>query len=565
MARTAQEKRAKAKAKAAAAASAGGGGGAADSASPVGGAAPAADAGPAVEVEYVAEQLNEAEVPEELKAVFAKFLPVEQLLSGPAAAAAAAAGAAAAADAEDASGAGAQQDAEGEGEGEGEEEGEGAAARPGKRKRRLAERLSVSELKQVVARPDLVESHDVASPASLLLLGLKACRNTVAVPRHWSNMKKYLQGRRGKDRVSYRLPDFIAQTGINKIRAALAEQEAAAKARRKARQRVNPSMGKMDIDYQVLHDAFFKHQTRPALRRAGELYHEGAEGEMAVAEATRAFRPGRISAALLAALEMPDASAPPPWLLSMQRYGPPPAYPSLKVPGVNAPIPKGAAWGMHPGGWGTAPVDAAGRGVYGDVFGTAMAQLRSDEETVDRTRWGEALSDSEEEDAEDGQEEQEADAGAEEGDGLEDELSDKRAREAQEEEAAAAAKLAATAQLEASAKEAAARAAQARQAAISSAQAAALPHQSGELFTVIKQKQNDVGGGLFAGDYTYEVAAGGGAGAAAAAALKQAAAGNPPKDKAAQQQQQQQQQQQSKKRPAPQADEEEELEAGFKF
>jgi splicing factor 3B subunit 2 len=371
-------------------------------------------------------------------------------------------------------------------------------------------------------------------------------------------MKKYLQGRRGKDRVSYRLPDFIAQTGINKIRAALAEQEAAAKARRKARQRVNPSMGKMDIDYQVLHDAFFKHQTRPALRRAGELYHEGAEGEMAVAEATRAFRPGRLSAALLAALEMPDANAPPPWLSVMQRYGPPPAYPSLKVPGVNAPIPKGAAWGMHPGGWGTAPVDAMGRGVYGDVFGTVTAQLRSDEETIDRTRWGEALSDSEEEEEEAAADEAEADA--EEDDGLEDEQSKKRAREAQEEEEANATKLAATAQLEASAKEAAARAAQARQAATLAAQAAAQPHQSGELFTVIKQKQNDVGGGLFAGDYTYEVTAGGGPGAAAAAALKQAAAGNLPKDKAAQQQQQQQ----SKKRPNPK-DEDEEFEAGFKF
>ena len=31
---------------------------------------------------------------------------------------------------------------------------------------------------------------------------------------------------------------------------------------------------------------------------------------------------------------------PPPWLVAMQRYGPPPSYPSLKIPGLNAPIPE---------------------------------------------------------------------------------------------------------------------------------------------------------------------------------------------------------------------------------
>ena len=30
---------------------------------------------------------------------------------------------------------------------------------------------------------------------------------------------------------------------------------------------------------------------------------------------------------------------PPPWLIAMQRYGPPPSYPTLKIPGLTAPIP----------------------------------------------------------------------------------------------------------------------------------------------------------------------------------------------------------------------------------
>ncbi|KAK8936919.1 hypothetical protein KSP39_PZI012828 [Platanthera zijinensis] len=40
-----------------------------------------------------------------------------------------------------------------------------------------------------------------------------------------------------------------------------------------------------------------------------------------------------------------------------QRYGPPPSYPQLKIPGLNAPIPPGASFGYHPGGWGKPPVD----------------------------------------------------------------------------------------------------------------------------------------------------------------------------------------------------------------
>jgi len=60
---------------------------------------------------------------------------------------------------------------------------------------------------------------------------------------------------------------------------------------------------------------------------------------------------------------------PPPWLINMQRYGPPPSYPNLKIPGLSAAIPPGAQFGYHPGGWGKPPVDEAGLPIYGDVFG----------------------------------------------------------------------------------------------------------------------------------------------------------------------------------------------------
>ena len=40
--------------------------------------------------------------------------------------------------------------------------------------------------------------------------------------------------------------------------------------------------GKLDIDYQVLHDAFFKYQTKPELTPLGDLYYEGKEFEAMV-------------------------------------------------------------------------------------------------------------------------------------------------------------------------------------------------------------------------------------------------------------------------------------------
>lgn len=55
------------------------------------------------------------------------------------------------------------------------------------------------------------------------------------------------------------------------MREAVKEKEDAAKLKTKTRERLQPKMGKLDIDYQKLHDAFFRFQTRPRLTIHGEL------------------------------------------------------------------------------------------------------------------------------------------------------------------------------------------------------------------------------------------------------------------------------------------------------
>ncbi|CAI9572125.1 unnamed protein product [Staurois parvus] len=276
-----------------------------------------------------------------------------------------------------------------------------------KKKLRRMNRFTVAELKQLVSRPDVVEMHDVTAQDPKLLVHLKGTRNSVPVPRHWCFKRKYLQGKRGIEKPPFQLPDFIKRTGIQEMREALQEKEEQKTMKSKMREKVRPKMGKIDIDYQKLHDAFFKWQSKPKLTIHGDLYYEGKEFETRLKEK----KPGDLSDELRITLGMPVGpnahKVPPPWLIAMQRYGPPPSYPNLKIPGLNSPIPEGCSFGYHAGGWGKPPVDEMGKPLYGDVFGTNASdfQSKNEEEDVDRTPWGELeLSDdessSEEEDEE---------------------------------------------------------------------------------------------------------------------------------------------------------------------
>ncbi|KAK2653705.1 hypothetical protein Ddye_013561 [Dipteronia dyeriana] len=115
------------------------------------------------------------------------------------------------------------------------------------KKNKFQRRMKIGELKEICSRPEVVE------------------------------------GKRGIDeKQPFQLPDFIAATGIEKIRQAYIEKEDMNKTL-KQKQR-EPKMGKMDIDYQILHDAFFKYQTKPKLTNRGGLYHEGKEFEVKLTE-----------------------------------------------------------------------------------------------------------------------------------------------------------------------------------------------------------------------------------------------------------------------------------------
>ncbi|KIV80039.1 hypothetical protein PV11_07571 [Exophiala sideris] len=286
-----------------------------------------------------------------------------------------------------------------------DEEEENAAPKMSKKKRKEMTKLSVAELKALVKKPETVEWTDTSAPDPKLVVHLKSYRNVVPVPTHWALKREYLSSKRGIEKPPFALPKFIQETGIAEMRDAALEKQDQQSLKQKQRERVQGKTGRLDIDYQKLYEAFFRFQTKPELTRYGEVYYEGKEFETNL----RHLRPGELSDELKEALNIP-AGAPPPWLINQQRYGPPPSYPALKVPGVNAPPPPGASWGFAPGQWGKPPVDeATNRPLYGgDIFGVLQQQTNTQQgEPIEKDLWGELQPPEEEEEEEEDEEEEE--------------------------------------------------------------------------------------------------------------------------------------------------------------
>ena len=86
-------------------------------------------------------------------------------------------------------------------------------------KRKLKEkyRPTLSALKQMAQKPDVVEMHDVTSADPRLLVHLKGYRNLVPVPRHWCLKRRYLTSKRGFEKPPFELPEFIKRTGISEL------------------------------------------------------------------------------------------------------------------------------------------------------------------------------------------------------------------------------------------------------------------------------------------------------------------------------------------------------------
>lgn len=201
-----------------------------------------------------------------------------------------------------------------------------------KRQKRLREKVPISVLKASAAKPQAVEWYDADAPDPYMVVYMKTALNHVDVPPHWQQKKEYLSSKRGVERAPFALPKFIANTGIAEMRNH--DPEALKKLQR---DRVQPKMGRLDIDYQKLHDAFFKHQTKPRMLPFGEVYSEGREKADQNRDDVARMRPGKISKSLRLAVGMSEnETAVPPWITVMKELGKPPSYANLLIPGLDS-------------------------------------------------------------------------------------------------------------------------------------------------------------------------------------------------------------------------------------
>lgn len=199
---------------------------------------------------------------------------------------------------------------------------------------RLQNKIPLSLLKAATSQPQLVDWFDADAKDPYLLVALKSQVNVIQVPAHWSAKRDYLSSRKGGDKPPFQLPQFIKDTGIEEMRSVATDDQTL---KQLQRDKVQVKTGKLDIDYQKLHNAFYKYQTKPRVSGFGELYYEGKEMDEFTDELDH-VKPGIVSSRLRKALGMPenDMNIPPPWLLIMQQLGKPSAYKSLVIPGLDS-------------------------------------------------------------------------------------------------------------------------------------------------------------------------------------------------------------------------------------
>ncbi|KAH3682842.1 hypothetical protein WICPIJ_006181 [Wickerhamomyces pijperi] len=197
-----------------------------------------------------------------------------------------------------------------------------------RRKVKQMNKIPLAELKTMAKYPDIIQWYDADADDPLMNLALKQNKNSIPVPHHWQFKREYLVSRRGIEREQFQLPQYILDTGILSMRDTTNEDDKTLK--QKSREKVQPKMNRLDLDYKKLHDAFFKFQTKPRLYGYGDLFYEGKGSGSEAYKLAKYGDP--ISDDLKEALGLGITfDGVYPWISKMRTHGPPPSYPWVRV------------------------------------------------------------------------------------------------------------------------------------------------------------------------------------------------------------------------------------------
>ena len=219
-------------------------------------------------------------------------------------------------------------------------EGVDKAPGEGNKARKRRERATVEELKLTTDFPELVELHDANAADPRFLVSVKAQRNTVQVPPHWWEKSVFLSNQTDRDQSDAVMPAFVASTGV-------------------AAMRGDPKLA----NPMALAKPFLAGHPRLPLTQYGDVYVQYKD----MRARFNRFKPGVMSQRLRDALDMSERD-PPPWIRGMQMVARlPPAYPGIRLPGINVPPPAGASWGLGKGQWGEPSRDKDGNFIFSGV------------------------------------------------------------------------------------------------------------------------------------------------------------------------------------------------------
>ncbi|KPI88727.1 putative spliceosome-associated protein [Leptomonas seymouri] len=214
------------------------------------------------------------------------------------------------------------------------------------------------------AATEVVGEHDGSSVDPLFTVRMKLEPHTVPVPNHWKLQRTFLSRQADREEAVGIVPAEVAALGIEKIRATKDKK-------------ANPNQVAF-ISCFMTGTPLQRKTYQVELTDVGDVFYEGKW------RAKTHHTPGVLSARLRQALGI-GPTAPPPWLYSMQAMRRlPPAYPDIRIPGLNAPIPAGGQWGQGEGQWGEPPRSENNAflfpGVRDEVTAAGAAQVE--------VRWG---------------------------------------------------------------------------------------------------------------------------------------------------------------------------------
>jgi splicing factor 3B subunit 2 len=182
---------------------------------------------------------------------------------------------------------------------------------------------------------EVVDEHDGNASDPLFTVRMKLEPHTVPVPNHWKLQRTFLSRQADREEAVGIVPAEVAALGIEKIRATKDKK-------------ANPNQIAF-ISCFMTGTPLQRKTYQVDLSTVGDVFYEGKW------RAKTHHTPGVLSSRLRQALGI-GPTAPPPWLYSMQAMRRlPPAYPDIRIPGLNAPIPAGGQWGQGEGQWGEPP------------------------------------------------------------------------------------------------------------------------------------------------------------------------------------------------------------------